>query len=363
LNQEVLAKVLSSIRDNKSPNLRATYFERYVYHEAEKAYEDALEAVAFWDNEARLVNDFSLMRQRLLTCVERQGLSREKTKIAVCELMIYIDQQVERNSGRRLTRKTSWATLHGALDKTCVLLERPYALDDDALDVYTRYSNGVDGKPLNPTPGGYEFLFPALPLILGVKFLLTGLNIGFLAGGILCPALGMAMCLLASAVALYFLVQMFTHTGLSRKMLDIAHAEREFAENPQRASLIDEYKQKRAELINEDTTGLIESIEHVYGTKNRVISFSLLNFVEKMLKAKTEEELNKIKDEFIGSVQRTTSGSFFATSFKDEENQLKNEIKSLANCLMTPMKEQLETQYQQRSRETEALMSQYNMTA
>ena len=256
---EELQKALNSIQENNN-RIIGSFSKSHLYYRAEQAYDYALEEFKFWETEAASVEGFLTKRKQLGDLLNDNKIHSQKTRRAVGELINYIDQQneVEPSLSSMLRKKNSWATLHGALDKTCVLLERPYALDEDALGDYTCYSNGVDGKPLEPTSaGGYEFLFPALPLILGVKFLLTGLSIGFLAGGILCPALSMTLCLLASVVALYLVVQIFTHTGLSRKMLDIAHAEREFAENPHRASLIEEYNTKKNELSNDKTRAII----------------------------------------------------------------------------------------------------------
>jgi hypothetical protein len=351
---EQFDKALVSINNNQNPDI-GDISNYHLYLRAQEAYDKALEKVKFLENEAKSAEGFSSKRDQLLALVGSNKIDSEKTKKAVRELISYIDQQIERKPSlwSTLTRKTPWAMRHDALHQTCVLIQRPYALDEDALDEYTRFLNQVHGKPVKSSEGGADII--GLTLLIGFLGVMVGVTISL--------SLGIAIGLLASAVALYVMVQMFTHTGLSRKMLDIAHAEREFAENPQRVSLSKEYKQKRAELINEDTIGLIESIERVYGTKNQVISFRLLNFVGKMQAAKTDEELNKIKGEFIGSVQRTTSGGFFSTSFRDEKNQLKNEIESLANCLMTPMKQQREAQYQQRSRETEELISRHNMMA
>ena len=80
-----------------------------------------------------------------------------------------------------------------------------------------------------------------------------------------------------------------------------------------------------------------------------------------MQTAKTEEELNKIKGEFIGYVQRTTSGSFFSTSFKNKNLQLKQDIESLATHLMMPMQETREAQHQERVCKTNELLSDYTM--
>ena len=304
-------------------------------------YKHAVQSAQHCHKEEQAISSFKDTRTKLLGLVQTEGLN-EKTKTAVCDVVAYIDKLVEPSLWHRIVGKTPWHMLQNSLQQTYVFIEKKQAINHishEAFNVYIDYLNTVNGKP-NTEPGHYtEGLLPTLPLSPLIHLVPLGLEKGFLSGGILCPALGIVVCLAISLAMLYFVISMRINTGLSRKLLNVADAEREFLVNDNQKYLQKKQILESGNLNMESLMPLMQSIHSLYGTKDPEQALELLKIVEKMLQAKSRFELKTATKNLkeAAHFNSTLCCCIWSCLFTSEEKHLANMIQNLLSDLDTTL--------------------------